>query len=221
LGLGKADEYPVEIRERRGQAAGMSLIERETMSNSLVARKLEFIGDEAVQRYLEFGRTTDVWDKHNTGSPWDSRIIHFGDMPAEMEESIVEILAAVKEEIKAEYKLSNEIYPDDFTLVRWLTNDDHEPHADSVNPGGQPHPFHWRKYTAIIYLNRDFEGGDLCFPNQKIRMKPVPKSLAFFPGTLEYLHEVEKITAGTRYTLASFWTDDRTKSIYPKIFAGG
>jgi hypothetical protein len=199
----------------------MSLPEQEASPKSLVVRKLEFIGDEAVIRYLEFGRSTDVWDKHNTGSPWDGRIIHFGDMPAAMEESIIEILSAMKEAIQVEYKLVSEIYPDDFTLVRWLPEDYHEPHADSVNPGGQPHPFSWRKYTAIVYLNRDFEGGDLCFPNKKIRVKPVPKSLVFFPGTLEYLHEVETITAGTRYTLASFWTDDQTKSIYPKIFGGG
>jgi len=199
----------------------MSVPGLETEPKSLVARRPEFIENEALMRYLEFGKSTAVWDKYNTGSPWDGRIIHFGDMPVTMEDSIIGVLLAVKMAIKAEYRLADEIYPDDFTLVRWLTEDYHEPHADSVNPGGQPHPFSWRKYTAIIYLNQDFEGGDLCFPTKNIRVKPEPRALVFFPGTLEYLHEVEKITAGTRYTLASFWTNDQTKSIYPKIFRSG
>jgi predicted 2-oxoglutarate/Fe(II)-dependent dioxygenase YbiX len=119
-----------------------------------------------------------------------------------------------------EYQL-DEIYPDCLSLVRWLPGDYQEPHADAENPDGELHPFSWRKYAALVYLNRDFEGGDLYFPNKKIRVRPQPKSLVMFPGTMEYLHEVEKITGGTRYTLASFWTDDPTKSAYPKIFVKG
>jgi len=187
-------------------------------SKSLVVRKSGFITDAIAARYLEFGLATNVWDKYPTGSPWDGRIIHHGDMPESMQESIVAILSSVKAAIQTEYGLTEEIYPDDFTLVRWLTGDDHEPHADSANPDGTPHPFDWRKYTAVIYLNKDFEGGELYFPNQKIILPPEPNSIAVFPGTLEYLHGVKMITSGTRYTLASFWTDDRTKCIYPEVF---
>jgi hypothetical protein len=187
-------------------------------AKTLVVRKSGFIGDDVAARYLDFGLSTNVWDKYPTGSPWDGRIIHHGDMPDSMQGSIVDILSSVKSTIKTEYGLTEEIYPDDFTLVRWLTGDDHEPHADSVNPSGEPHPFFWRKYTAVIYLNKDFEGGELYFPNQNICLPPEPNSIAIFPGTLEYLHGVKMITSGTRYTLASFWTDDQTKCVYPEVF---
>ena len=199
----------------------MSQLEGIAQTRTMVVRKTGFINDSVVTRFLDFGLSTDVWDKYSTGSPWDGRIIHHGDMPESLQGLIVDILSSVKSTIKAEYSLTEEIYPDDFTLVRWLTKDDHEPHADSVNPSGEPHPFFWRKYTAIIYLNRDFVGGELYFPNQGLSLSPEPKSLAFFPGTLEYLHGVKMITEGIRYTLASFWTDDQTKCIYPSVFLPG
>jgi hypothetical protein len=187
-------------------------------AKSMIVRKSGFISDAVATRFLDFGLATDVWDKYPTGSPWDGRIIHHGDMPESMQDLIVEVLSSVKAAITTHFGLANEIYPDDFTLVRWLTNDDHEPHADSANPDGRPHPFFWRKYTAVIYLNKDFQGGELYFPNQSVRLSPEPNSLAFFPGTVEYLHGVKMITSGTRYTLASFWTDDATKCIYPSVF---
>jgi hypothetical protein len=184
----------------------------------MIVRKSGFVSDAVAARFLEFGLSTNVWDKYPTGSPWDGRIIHHGDMPESMQALIVEVLSSVKAAITKEFSLTEPIYPDDFTLVRWLTNDDHEPHADSVNPDGQPHPFFWRKYTAVIYLNQDFQGGELYFPNQGVCLSPEPNSLAFFPGALEYLHGVKMITSGTRYTLASFWTDDETKCIYQSVF---
>ncbi len=199
----------------------MSFFERKTAPKSLAAQKLEFIGDETVRRYLEYGRSTDEWDKGNSGTRWDGRVIHSTNMPADMEELTIRILAAIKAALQAEFRLANEIYPDCISLVRWLPGDYQEPHADGEEAGGHVHPFSWRKYAALIYLNGDFEGGNLYFPNKKIRVKPLPKSLVIFPGTMEYMHEVEEITSGTRYTLASFWTDDPTKSGYPEVFVRG
>lgn len=199
----------------------MSWFKWNTAPKSLVVQKLNFISDETSKRYLEFGRSTDIWDKGNAGTRWDGRVIHSTSFPPDLEELTIRILVSIKAVMRVEFQLANEIYPDCLSLVRWLPGDYQEPHADAEDPNGEVHEFSWRKYAALIYLNQDFQGGDLYFPNKKLRVKPVPKLLAMFPGTLEYQHEVEKVSGGIRYTLASFWTADPTKAAYPDIFVKG
>ena len=63
---------------------------------------------------------------------------------------------------------------------------------------------------AIIYLNSDFEGGELYYPNLDIVVKPEPGLLAIHPGTLKYLHGVKPVIGNTRYTLTSFFKYDNS-----------
>lgn len=106
------------------------------------------------------------------------------------------------------YDLKKPLYADSLSLTRWRAGDEQGMHADSENMDGSPHPYPWRNYGAIIYLNTDFEGGEIYFPLQEITPPITPGMLAFFPGTLDYLHGVTKVTSGTRYTLATFLTHD-------------
>jgi predicted 2-oxoglutarate/Fe(II)-dependent dioxygenase YbiX len=85
------------------------------------------------------------------------------------------------------------------------------PHADSENPDGIPHPFPWRDFASVIYLNDDYDGGTIYFPNLNIELKPLPGTLITFPGTLRYLHGVRRVTGGMRHTIASFITFDESK----------
>jgi hypothetical protein len=80
------------------------------------------------------------------------------------------------------------------------------PHADGENSDGTTHPLYWRKFGCILYLNDNFEDGEIYFPDKDIILKPKP-------GTLEWLHGVKETKNGERYNLASFWTDDKTKEI--------
>jgi len=59
---------------------------------------------------------------------------------------------------------------------------------------------------TVIYLNEDYEGGRLHFPKQEIAFKPKARAAYFFPGDLNYIHGVDIITEGTRYTSPWFWT---------------
>lgn len=67
-------------------------------------------------------------------------------------------------------------------------------------------PFLWSGHVSIIvYLNNDYEGGILYFPDQNIEIKPEPGMMVVFPGNLHFLHGVTKILNNTRYTV-SLWT---------------
>jgi hypothetical protein len=57
----------------------------------------------------------------------------------------------------------------------------------------------------LFYINDDYEGGELYFPNQGIQFKPKRGSAYFFPGDMNYVHGVTKIKSGIRYTCPFFW----------------
>jgi predicted 2-oxoglutarate/Fe(II)-dependent dioxygenase YbiX len=59
--------------------------------------------------------------------------------------------------------------------------------------------------TAILYLNDDYEGGDLYFPEQEIRLKPKAGSIVFFPSVQPFYHQSFKITKGYKYIVPLFW----------------
>jgi len=54
-------------------------------------------------------------------------------------------------------------------------------------------------FSLVAYINDDYEGGEIHFPNQNITLKPKAGSMIMFPSQLPYLHEVKPIISGTRY----------------------
>lgn len=61
-------------------------------------------------------------------------------------------------------------------------------------------------WTALIYLNDDYEGGELVFENLKIELKPTAGSIIFFP-CLEP-HRVKEITKGSKTYIFQFIHSD-------------
>jgi hypothetical protein len=63
----------------------------------------------------------------------------------------------------------------------------------------------WSGHMAmLIYLNDDYENGDLYFTNQDYHFKPKRGTLVTFPGSLHYVHGVTPITEGMRYTVSGW-----------------
>lgn len=67
-------------------------------------------------------------------------------------------------------------------------------------------------YSAILYLNDDFEGGDIAFYENKDTdseiktiYKPESGMLIYFPGTEDYVHEVFPVKSGERGNLVIFF----------------
>ena len=88
-------------------------------------------------------------------------------------------------------------------------------HSDNTDEHGKSGAFTRSKYAGFLYLNDDFEGGLLRFPDQDIEIKPQIGMLAVFDGGFNNMHEVSLIESGVRYTIGSFW-DDREESDYPQ-----
>jgi hypothetical protein len=60
-------------------------------------------------------------------------------------------------------------------------------------------------YAAILYINDDYNDGELFFKNLNIKLRPKPKTLLIFPGNEKYEHGVEPVSEGPiRYVLVGF-----------------
>lgn len=77
--------------------------------------------------------------------------------------------------------------------------------SDTYESQIQRFPYLWSGHLSILaYLNDDYGGGELYFPEHNFAIKPKRRMLIMFPGNLHYVHGVAKITSGTRYTLSQW-----------------
>jgi len=76
-------------------------------------------------------------------------------------------------------------------IVAWTEGTSQKEHTDNGND-----------FTAIMYLNENYEGGELNFPTLDISIKPKKGSLIIWPGYLT--HSISEISSGTRYTMPIF-----------------
>jgi hypothetical protein len=68
--------------------------------------------------------------------------------------------------------------------------------------------FQTKHYSTLVYLNDDYIGGELWFPQyDNIAIKPEKGMLITFKGDEKTLHGVKPVTEGIRYTVSMFWTD--------------
>ena len=88
----------------------------------------------------------------------------------------------------------------------------YKPHIDGesiwVTPRGEKI---WKKSTdrdlsIVLFLNNDFEGGDFVFPELKVRVRPEPGMMVCFPSNHHYMHGVEPVTKGRRYSIVTWAT---------------
>lgn len=59
--------------------------------------------------------------------------------------------------------------------------------------------------SAVLYLNDDYNGGELAFPNHDIVVKPSAGSIIMFPSVEPYVHDPRNVISGEKYIAPSFW----------------
>ena len=62
-----------------------------------------------------------------------------------------------------------------------------------------------RVLSTVAYLNSDYVGGEIYFPQIDIEIKPEPGSIIFFPSNFVFTHTVKPITSGFRYAVPQWY----------------
>lgn len=103
-------------------------------------------------------------------------------------------------------------------------------HYDNyLNDGTQFYPYGSEKtvieklgfqedYSALLYLNDNYTGGEIGFPQNNIEFKPSAGTLIFFKGNKESMHYVNEIISGERINIVSFyWSTDYREKYFKEI----
>ena len=156
---------------------------------------------------------------------WEGRIVYMGDV-AEHDASAAAIMGDFQKRATAMlgefYALTRPLWTDTVQLNVWEQGSCLPPHTDNSNPDGSAHSTPWRDFSSIVYLNDDYEGGELYFTAQDRVLKPQRGMLVAFSAGYHHEHGVLKVTQGRRITMPAFYTFDQRKAdqhIYPELYA--
>lgn len=104
---------------------------------------------------------------------------------------------------------NSSIYVEIPQFSRWFPGDDLDPpHADNCEQDGTPNYCPQRSHGLVVYLNDDFDGGELYYSNFDLQIKPKPKMLAMHEADLKFTHGVRKVLNKYRYTVITFAVTD-------------
>lgn len=191
-------------------------------SPDMIQERENFMTEEELTKLNDFIRNNTVWDVTETHYNDEGTVIYDSDYwkdrvacyPSilktnkEVPDIITGMVERLKKEVDAFYKV--DAWPTSPAMVRWLPGNLQMPHADKElhegDNAGKPNDFPWYDLAGLFYINDDYEGGELYFPNQGIQFKPKKGAAYFFPGDRNFIHGITPIESGIRYTVPFFWT---------------
>jgi hypothetical protein len=147
----------------------------------------------------------DEWSNYNytdrnENDEWEDRILLL-DKSSGFDDQRNKIVIDLFEKIKKEINkiLDKDIYEyTGFrTIYRSVVGQEMKTHSDS----GLGPKF---KYGVVLYLNDDYHGGEIFYPNIGLQFKPEAYSLVLHPAHEAYRHGVKAVSLGTRYSMTSF-----------------
>jgi hypothetical protein len=118
-------------------------------------------------------------------------------------ETIKEIIKLIKNKINVDFS-TPELYLENVGI--------------KTNFVGESIPLHYdasgitlgrREYAVHLYLNNDFTGGEISYPNQEFNEKPESNTLIIFPTTEEYSHEMKTVLSGERRAMLIHFTTNK------------
>jgi hypothetical protein len=115
-----------------------------------------------------------------------------------------EIRERWKEHVSKFYNVEITTYQN--PICSWPVGNSQKPHADKEWEDGSPGEQNYYDIGSVIYLNDDYEGGEIYWPQHDIKIKPKARSATAFPGDLFFLHGVNTIQKIERYSIPIFWT---------------
>jgi hypothetical protein len=98
---------------------------------------------------------------------------------------------------------SNELYPFAAKNIKARENTIHLLKYGNGGhlPAHQDQGISSRVLSSVMYLNDNYDGGEIEFKNSGVKIKPEAGSIIFFPSNFLYVHEVYPITRGFRYSM--------------------
>jgi hypothetical protein len=172
---------------------GNSVENIKTVPNFLSKEELEYLMyDIETRPHISF-----VSQKDNEGNPLTYMHQYSGI------KDINNIIGRCKDQISDFYGIEKEKIQEKephLSVVKWTEGTYLNLHVDDLGYVTDNH------LPVLIYLNSDYEGGEIRFEAHNLSIKPNVGDFIVFPGNLHYPHEVTKVLSGIRYTLPIWFT---------------
>lgn len=183
---------------------------------------------DAMQGLLGHMKRSSTWsdlmpnglgcDYYPNGDPVTVKAVPYFSAPSDVKSILSDLITQVKD--KLEYKYGQRLVCDPQVWGRvWSVGDFQTMHSDSEYNNSElsleindsyPHwhthiPRFLSDYSSLVYLNDDYDGGEIVFPEYDLAIKPKPGEVVTFPTNAMYLHAVNQVKSGTRYNIVLKW----------------
>jgi hypothetical protein len=85
-------------------------------------------------------------------------------------------------------------YKEAFNFIKYLPGKYFKVHGDHG-------PYYACTISAVVYLNDNYEGGELEFTRQELKFKPQAGDIVMFPSNYVYEHASLEVFSGTKYSV--------------------
>ena len=110
----------------------------------------------------------------------------------------------------------SQLWAETVNIVRWPAGYDMQPHIDNQNNDGSSNGMPQRTFSSVVYLNDDYEGGEIYFPKLNMEVKPRKGTMIAFLSGPDHMHGVRGLKRDNdlRYTFPVWYTSVREKQNY-------
>jgi len=157
-------------------------------SSDLIHVVENFLSEEEVDKLLFAAKNLDIWKEsafRNKYSDLDQLKIKHVDIYNLLDNASQRFQKIVSDFFNV--KIKTYMNP----MSKWPINGDQRPHADKEWPDGSAADQNYYDIGSVIYLNNDFNGGEISFPDHGKTIKPTTNNLIIFPS--HFTHEVFKV----------------------------
>jgi predicted 2-oxoglutarate/Fe(II)-dependent dioxygenase YbiX len=108
-----------------------------------------------------------------------------------------------------EYDIPFRLYHEPYTILKYSYQQEYKAHYDGTTQTA-------RAVSVVIYLNDNYSGGEIEFPNFKLKIKPEAGSMIVFPSNFAYTHIAHPVDDGIKYAIVT-WLHDWLSPEVPQL----
>lgn len=153
------------------------------------------LSTEEHNKLLDYARSFNSW----YDEPWEAKSIRSSMLSEEIYDLLRKVFTFTYEKAKKEYDVEINLFQNNAVqIVKFVKGFSLQPHADTLS-------VEMLHIASVYYINDDYLGGEINFPEHNLKIKPKANSLILFPGNENYIHEVLEIIDGDRYSSAMWF----------------
>lgn len=199
--------------------------------NNIIIHK-SLYSQEDLEKILSFCEGASTWSsstfyRNGKVENYPDLKTTFNDASPEVFNLFTNALSLIKDKI--EWSYGARVIPKKYEAIRkWSPNEHQDVHADNELASGRflslqyitdedqeidesEHalPNDFVDYSSVFYINDNYTGGELFFPEYDITIKPKAGDFITWPSNAKYLHGVTSVIDGYRYTMPSMWYSEK------------